>query len=111
LCKRGELRPGSELYGKAFENWVFHELSAHNAYTEIEVDFIVNDMQVAIDAKATSEVTADHIKELRALAQDHPRVKERLLVCLEAKSRRTEEGILVVPALEFCALLKSGELF
>ena len=34
LAKRNDLRPGSELYGKAFENWVFHELSAHNAYTE-----------------------------------------------------------------------------
>ena len=124
LAKRGELRPGSELYGKAFENWVFHELSAHNAYAEafanlsywrlasgIEVDFIVNDMQVAIEAKATAKVTADHIKGLRALAQDHPRVKQRLIVCLEPKSRRTEDGILIVPAKEFCELLQSGELF
>ena len=60
LAKRGGLQAGSELYGKAFENWVFHELSAHNAYSEafatlsywrlasgIEVDFIVNDMQLA----------------------------------------------------------------
>lgn len=28
LARRGELKPGSELYGKAFENWVFHELTA-----------------------------------------------------------------------------------
>ena len=28
LARRGALSPGSELYGKAFENWVFHELSA-----------------------------------------------------------------------------------
>ena len=34
LARRGELRAGSELFGKAFENWVFHELCAHNAYTE-----------------------------------------------------------------------------
>src|SRR3990172_9282632 len=34
LARRGELHRGSELYGKAFENWVFHEISAHNAYTE-----------------------------------------------------------------------------
>ena len=66
LAKRGGLQAGSELYGKAFENWVFHELSAHNAYSEtfatlsywrlasgIEVDFIVNDMQLAIEAKAS----------------------------------------------------------
>ena len=28
LARRGGLSPGSELYGRAFENWVFHELSA-----------------------------------------------------------------------------------
>jgi predicted AAA+ superfamily ATPase len=124
LAKRGELRPGSELYGKAFENWVFHELSAHNAYAEafarlsywrlasgIEVDFIINDMQAAIEAKATAKVTVDHIKGLRALAQDHPRVKQCLIVCLEPKSRRTKDGILIVPVGDFCKLLKSGELF
>ena len=32
LARRGELLPGSELYGKAFENWVFHELSAFVSY-------------------------------------------------------------------------------
>jgi predicted AAA+ superfamily ATPase len=121
LARRGELMPGSELYGKAFENWVFHELCAHNAYSEsaarlsywrlasgIEVDFIINDMQVAIEAKSTARVTSDHLKGLRALKQDHPRVGERILVCLEPKSRLTEDGILVLPAMEFSARLQAG---
>jgi predicted AAA+ superfamily ATPase len=124
LARRGELRPGSELYGKAFENWVCHELSAHNAYTEafatlsywrlasgIEVDFVVNDMQIAIEAKATPKITADHLKGLRTLAQDHPRVGQRVVVCLESKGRRTEDGILVLPTTEFCKHLKAGDLF
>src|SRR5437762_4903569 len=124
LARRGELRPGAEIYGKAFENWVFHELSAHNAYTEafatlsywrlasgIEVDFIVNDMQLAIEAKATAKITADHMKGLRQLIQDHPKVKQRIVVCLERKSRRTEDGILILPAAEFCARLEAGDLF
>jgi len=124
LAKRGELRPGSELYGKAFENWIFHELSSHNAYSEafaslsywrlasgIEVDFVVNDMQVAIEAKASSKVSADHLRGLRALIQDYPRVKQRIIVCLEPKSRRTEDGILVLSATDFCQRLRAGELF
>jgi predicted AAA+ superfamily ATPase len=124
LTKRGELQAGSELYGKAFENWVFHELSAHNAYTEafatlsywrlasgIEVDFIVNDMQCAIEVKASRKVTADHLRGLRALAQDHAGVKQRVLICLEPKSFRTEDGILILPASEFCERLGAGELF
>ena len=124
LARRGELRPGSELYGKAFENWVFHELSAHNAYAEtfatlsywrlasgIEVDFIVNDMQVAVEAKSAVKVTTDHLKGLRALGQDHPGIGRRVVVCLERKSRRTEDGILILPAPEFCERLKAGDVF
>jgi len=124
LARRGELHRGSELYGKAFENWVFHELCAHNAYTEtfatlshwrlasgIEVDFVINDMQLAIEVKATAKITADHLKGLRSLAQDHPRIKQRVVVCLEAKSRRTEDGILILPAGDFTDRLAAGSLF
>src|SRR6185503_8930080 len=52
LCRRGSIERGGELFGKAFENWVHHELVAANAYGEhdallsywrlasgIEVDF------------------------------------------------------------------------
>jgi predicted AAA+ superfamily ATPase len=124
LARRGDLHRGSELYGKAFENWVFHELRAHNAYTErfatlsywrlasgIEVDFIVNDMQLAIEVKASAKITADHLKGLRSLAQDHPRIKQRVVVCLEAKSRRTEDGILILGAGDFTERLGAGRLF
>jgi uncharacterized protein len=124
LARRGTIQPGAELYGKAFENWVFHELCASNAYREafaqisywrlasgIEVDFVINDMQLALEAKATSRVTSDHLKGLRALAQDHPRIKLRAVVCLEDKARRSDDGILILPAREFCERLASGELF
>jgi predicted AAA+ superfamily ATPase len=124
LARRGVLRAGAELFGKAFENWVFHELSAYNAYAEkfarlaywrlasgIEVDFIVDDMRVAIEAKATAKVSADHLKGLRNLVQDHPRVRRRVVACLERKSRMTEDGILVLPAEEFGRRLAAGDIF
>jgi predicted AAA+ superfamily ATPase len=123
LARRGLLQPGSELYGKAFENWVFHELSAHNSYSEtfaqlsywrlasgIEVDFVLDDMRIAIEAKATARVSADHLRGLRSLAQDHPRVGRRVIVCLEEAARVTEDGILVLPARELGARLTAGEL-
>jgi len=124
LARRGDLHPKSELYGKAFENWIFHELIAHNSYSQafaqlsywrlasgIEVDFIVNDMELAVEAKATAKVSADHLRGLRALKEDHPRIKQRLIVCLERTSRRTEDGILILPAAEFCDSLARGDLF
>jgi predicted AAA+ superfamily ATPase len=124
LARRGELRPGSELYGKAFENWVFHELRAHNAYREafahlaywrlasgIEVDFVVDGLKAAIEAKAAPRITADHLRGLRALAQDHPQIKRRIVVCLETRSRQTEDGILILPAGEFPHRLSAGDIF
>jgi len=124
LARRGDLHPRSELYGKAFENWIFHELIAHNFYSQafaqlsywrlasgIEVDFIVNDMELAIEAKATAKVSADHLRGLRALKEDQPRIKQRIIVCLERTSRRTEDGILILPAADFCDSLARGDLF
>lgn len=123
LAKRGKLEPGADLFGKAFENWIFHELSAHSAYSNLyydlaywrlasglEVDFIVNDMELAIEAKSSSKITSDHLRGLRALAEDHPKVKRRILVSLEKQSRRTEDGIELMSYKEFVKLLWSNEL-
>jgi len=122
LARRGPVRQRSELFGKAFENWVHHELVAANAYAEAyatisnwrlstgtEVDFIVNDMEVAIEAKATARVTDHHLKGLRELRADHPEVGERVVVCLEPKARRTADGIMILPAGEFVKRLGDGE--
>jgi len=121
LAKRGRVEPGSELFGKAFESWVFHELSAHRAYAErdaelaywrlasgIEVDFVIDDVRVAIEAKGTARVTLDHLKGLREIAKDHPKVKRRIVVCLEDRPRRTEDGIEILPYREFAAELWGG---
>jgi predicted AAA+ superfamily ATPase len=123
LAKRGNLEPGADLFGKAFENWIFHELSAHSAYSNLyydlaywrlasglEVDFIINDMELAIEAKSSAKITSDHLRGLRALTEDHPKVKRRILVSLEKQSRRTEDGIELMSYKEFVKLLWSNEL-
>jgi predicted AAA+ superfamily ATPase len=123
LAKRGDLLPGSELYGKAFENWVFHELSAFASYRDfdgglsywrlasgIEVDFVLGDMRVAIEAKSGSRITADHLRGLRSLTDDHPRVARRIVVCREPRPRRTDDGIEIVPAASFVRRLWAGDL-
>ncbi|MCK4303820.1 MAG: ATP-binding protein [Candidatus Eisenbacteria sp.] len=123
LAKRPGLEPGSPLYGKAFENWCFHELRAYNAYTEsfaefsywrlasgIEVDFIVNNMNVAVEAKSARKITSDHLKGLRQLAADQPGVGRRIVVCLERKARKTTDGIEILPAATFARRLWQGEI-
>jgi predicted AAA+ superfamily ATPase len=124
LAKRGAVLQGSELFGKAFENWCFHELNAYNMYNEAfaefsywrlaggtEVDFIVNDMKVAIEAKASEKISVKHLKGLRSLKVDHPDVGRRIIVCNEKKLRTTEDNIEIIPAAVFAAILWAGELF
>jgi len=124
LSKRGKIEPGSELYGKAFENWCFHELRACNLYSQAyvqlsywrlaggtEVDFIINNMEAAIEAKAVRKVSGAHLKGLRSLVKDHPNVKRRIIVCLEDKPRITEDDIEILPAAEFAKKLWSGDIF
>ncbi|MCY4664890.1 MAG: DUF4143 domain-containing protein [Acidimicrobiaceae bacterium] len=123
LARRGELERGADRYGKAFENWVFHELSAFVAYrgldeqlsywrlpSKIEVDFIVGDMRLAIEAKASARITSDHLKGLRTLAQEHPDAGRRIVVCLEPRPRRTNDGIDIIGATDFVRRLWQGDL-
>ena len=123
LIRRGELTPGSPLYGKAFENWVFHELSAGIEYQEwdleltywrlpsgIEVDFVLGDMEIAVEAKASARITRDHLRGLRTLMEEHPGVRRRIVVCLEPRARRTDDGIDILPAADFVGRLGQGSL-
>ena len=88
LTRRGAITPGSELLGKAFENWLFHELSVHAKYSElfyelsywrlssgIEVDFILGPGTVAIEAKGKSKITSWDIRGLVNFQKDFPEVK------------------------------------
>jgi predicted AAA+ superfamily ATPase len=122
LARRGELLAGSELYGKAFENWVFHELSAFVSYRDydgelsywrlasgIEVDFVFGDMKVAIEAKSSERITQDHLKGLRELAKDHPKVGRRIVVCRERRARKTKDGIEILPVATFVKRLWEGD--
>ena len=122
LARRGRLERRSELYGKAFENWVHHEIAAWVAYTEfdgelthwrlpsgVEVDFVLGDMGLAVEAKASAVIGRHHLKGLRSLAEEH-NVRRRVIVCLETRRRRTADGIDVLPAATFVRRLWGDDL-
>lgn len=122
LARRGRVLSGSADYGRAFENWVFHELAAYLGYRQAEadlsfwrlaggteVDFVIGEMEVALEAKSSRNVVRGHLKGLRSLVRDHPTVRRRIVVCREPRRRRTEDGIEIVPAREFAAGLWEGE--
>ncbi len=124
LARRGWLEAGSELFGNAFESWCFHEITAYNCYADrfanisywrlasgIEVDFVINDMAVAIEAKSSRTISSHHLTGLRQLAIDHPNVERRIVLCLENRPRRTPDGIEIMPYGDFVQHLWSEGIF
>lgn len=118
LAKRGIIEPGSELFGKAFENWLFHELSVHSRYSEkfydlsywrlssgIEVDFVLGSGEIAIEAKGKTMVTTADTRGLLEFQKEYPKVRQLMVVSLEEKMRKTKEGVLIVPYRQFPELL------
>ena len=123
LARRGQIQAGSEDFGRAFENWVHHELSAFLSYsgaradlsywrltTGSEVDFVVGNMRLALEVKSATQVVSHHLKGLRDLAVEYPDVARRVVVCRESRRRVTEDGIEILPVEDFVDRLWSGEL-
>lgn len=123
LSRRGRIEPGSELFGKALESWVFHEFTAFLSYREsarvlhywrlpsgIEVDFVTDDLRLAIEVKATGRPSSEHLKGLRALKEDQRSIGKRVLACLVPRPRRTEDGIEILPVSDLLGRLWSGDL-
>ena len=121
LQRRSPIAQGSPEYGHAFESWVLHELcsyadafrrDAEIAYwrtrTRIEVDFVVNG-EIAIEVKATRNVSGNDLKGLRFIS-DEGSFAKRLLVCNEPVEREVD-GIAILPWRSFIDRLWSGELF
>jgi predicted AAA+ superfamily ATPase len=72
----------SEIFGKAFESYMFHELKTYCDYNQIkdlhywrsrnqdEVDFILNN-EIAIEVKASKVFKKEYIKSLKKLKEEN----------------------------------------
>ncbi|MBM4047620.1 MAG: ATP-binding protein [Planctomycetes bacterium] len=122
LARRGQVLPGSAEFGAAFEHFIFMELRAHASYSGLhypvaywhtasgfEVDFMLAEGSVAVEAKSTDHPTSDHLRGLRALKEDIP-VKRAILVSRVSRPRKTEDGIEVLPWDHFLRDLWAGRI-
>lgn len=116
LLSRSAAAKGSTEYGSALEHLVFNELRAALSYkraqgtlsywrttSQFEVDFVIafgSRPPIAIEVKATSNVTARDLKGLRAFADDQPHAS-RYVICREPHPRDTEDKIRVRPIADF----------
>ena len=111
---------GGELFGKAFEHFIFQELTAHSHYSgkqypvaywrtasQFEVDFILGDREVAIEVKGVGEVSSKHLKGLKAFQEEY-KPKHAIIVSCDRSPRRIG-NILILPWQKFLAQLWAGD--
>jgi predicted AAA+ superfamily ATPase len=121
LLKRGLIEQGSEAFGKAFEHFIYQELYAHSHYSDlnyqisywrttsqIEVDFILGENEVAIEVKSTNMVNSRHIKGLISFAEEY-KVKKSIVVSNDPYPRQMG-NISVLPWRIFLTKLWDGEI-
>jgi len=121
LLNRGKIEKGTELFGKAFEHFIYQEIYAHSRYSDVnypmyywktasqlEIDFVLGDHEVAIEVKATEQANPRHLKGLKAFAEEYE-VKKLILVSNDPLPRLVD-NIEILPWKEFLDRLWSGQI-
>lgn len=121
LLKRGTISLGGEMFGRAFEQFIFQEVIAHSHYSGqeypvsywrtssgFEVDFVLGDREVALEVKGHAQVQAHHLRGMRAFREEH-KPKEAIIVSMDPKPR-VVDGIKILPWKTFLGALWGGDL-
>lgn len=121
LLKRGKIVMGSESFGSAFEHFIYQEIYAHSRYidlnyavsywrtaSQMEVDFILGDHEVAVEVKATQNVQTRHLKGLKSFAEEYT-VKKSIVVSNDPFPRKIDK-IDILPWKHFLNALWNGEI-
>jgi len=121
LLKRSKIEYKSEAFGNAFEHFIYHELYAHSHYSgldyrisywrtasQLEIDFVLGNHQVAIEVKASDKISERHMRGLLAFKEEY-KVKHAIVVCTEQLAR-LHNDIEILPWQIFLRKLWKGEL-
>ena len=113
-------RIGTPEFGKSFEHYILMELKAYQAYRNpeldirywrtssgYEVDFILDDMKLAVEVKASGKIHSGHTRGLKALQEEYS-IGRVVIVSLEKQPRRLDSSIEVLPWRTFLEILWSG---
>lgn len=121
LLKRGLIVNGSESFGHAFEHFIYHEIYSHSHYSDfnyplsywrtasqIEVDFILGDHEVAVEVKSTEMANPRHLRGLKSFAEEY-NVSQLILVSNDPSPRKVGK-IMIMPWKYFLDQLWDGRL-
>lgn len=121
FLKRKSIEFGSEAFGHCFEHFIYLEIYAHSKYSgllypisywrtasQIEIDFVLGDHEVAIEVKGSQQINSRHLKGLKSFAEEY-RVKKLILVSNDPIPRQMDQ-ITVLPWKIFLDKLWAGEI-
>jgi len=113
-------RIGTPEFGKSFEHYILMELKAYQAYRNpeldirywrtssgFEVDFILDDMKLAVEVKASGKIHSGHTRGLKALQEEYS-IGRVVIVSLEKQPRQLDSSIEVLPWQTFLEIFWSG---
>ena len=108
--------------GDTLEHYILMELTAYIGINELrtkinywrtksglEVDFVLNDGDIAIEVKISNNPRSSDYKGLTAFCNDY-KPKEAIVVCLASQPRITENNIKIYPWEMFLTKLWAGEI-
>jgi len=120
LRRLNAITPGSSDYGEFFEHFIYMELKAWIDYQKpetllnywrsksgFEVDFLL-DGKIAIEVKASTLISAKHMKGLKALREEGF-IKRSIIICRESRPRLID-GIEIYPWDYFLDLLWENKI-
>lgn len=112
---------GTPEFGKSFEHYILMELMAYKAYknpelllhywrtsTGREVDFILGDMEVAIEIKTSKRIHETDVKALKIL-QEEQKVNRSIIISFETEPKILAGNIECMPWKFFLDKLWNGE--
>ena len=121
LCKQHIVEEKGELFGAAFEHFIYLEMLAHRSYHEIdydihfwrtksglEVDFILGNGEVAVEIKGTSRVDRRALRPIKVFTEKYTPAKS-IVVCNE-REERIHSGIQILPWRLFLQRLWNDEI-
>jgi len=113
---------GTPEFGKSFEHYILLELMAYKAYkypelllhywrtsTGIEVDFILGEMEVAIELKTSRRIHESDTRALKILQEEHG-VKRLLLISFETEPKILANDVECLPWKLFLDKLWNQEI-
>lgn len=124
LLKRKHIAPETPEFGKNLEQLLFLELQAYKDYkckdleisywrstSKFEVDFVIElgPKIWGLEIKAKKNPSTKDYKGLEALNEEFPKL-QKICICLCAASRKTSEGVSIIPVKTFLRMLWDGEI-